>query len=73
MNAAKPTYRSVRVLHLPGGGTFDLPLPESGARVSGPAPPVLASPSWPSDLLLPILGGAALGGLLTWVLLRLSR
>lgn len=64
---------STRRLHLPGGGSFDLALPDSGGKFVEHAPAVLASSgtAWPT--VLPVLAGALLGGALTWLLLRFSK
>lgn len=66
-------YRQTRMLRLPGGGSLELPMPND-TRVFVNAPPVLsgAPPDEPS-VLWPVLIGSALGGGLTWLLLRLTR
>jgi hypothetical protein len=63
---------NTRRLYLPGGGSFDLPMPGSVGRfVEGPPLMLSSDPAWPS--WAPILAGAFLGGAMTWVLLRFSR
>lgn len=65
----------IRRLKLPGGGTFDIPLngaDYTDSNLAGLADDMLLSPmEWPRAL--PILAGAALGGLLTWALLKFAR
>ena len=55
-------------LKLPGGGSFELPM-LNGAALDDLG--VVASDSW--STLPTVAAGAALGGLLTWLLLRLQR
>lgn len=57
-----------RKLKLPDGGTLDLPIPE------GFGAPIFAAPEPAIVSNLPlILTGAAVGGLLVWLVLRLSQ
>lgn len=66
---------NVRRLKLPGGGSVLLPLPGGPKDVveTTDAPPVLTSNPACRSELVPVLGGALLGGVLTWLLLKLSR
>lgn len=61
-------------LALPDGGTVEIPLPAdvAGAQVADVPPSVVPSPSCRSELGI-VLGGAFLGGLLTWLLLKLNQ
>jgi hypothetical protein len=59
-----------RRLYLPDGGSFDLQMPSG--RIVAPMRGVVASESCPS-VLVPVLAGAVLGGLSTWLLLKLIR
>lgn len=61
---------STRRLYLPDGGSFDLQMP--GGRIAAPVHGVLPSDSCPS-VWVPVLAGAVLGGLSTWLLLKLIR
>lgn len=64
---------ATRRLYLPGGGSFDLPLPSTFKAVAAPTfDSVLSSCACPS-VLVPVLGGLLLGGLATWGLLRLTK
>lgn len=59
---------------LPGGGSFELALPDEGGTFveeQGPVVPFGASDAW--SPAVPVLAGALLGGVLTWLFLRLSR
>lgn len=61
----------MRRLFLPGGGAFDLPMP-AGARIYvKPAPVVTSGAEACPSVLVPVLVGAALGGALTWLLVKL--
>jgi hypothetical protein len=51
-------------LFLPGGGSFDIPIP--GGQLSGAV--VSSTPVW-----IPVLGGLLLGGLTIWGISRLIR
>jgi hypothetical protein len=65
-----PREPQVRRLALPGGGQIAIPMP-SDARMYVQAPPALSLSLIPPAI--PIAAGAALGGFLTWLFLRLSR
>jgi hypothetical protein len=63
---------NTRRLILPGGGTFDLPMPVGTGTYKGVSGAVVDSAECPS-VLVPVLIGSGLGGLLTWLLVKLSR
>jgi hypothetical protein len=65
-----PREPQVRRLALPGGGQLAIPMP-SDSRMFVQAPPALSLALIPP--VVPIAAGAVLGGLLTWLLLRMSR
>lgn len=60
---------ATRRLYLPDGGAFDLQMPSG--RIAAPIQGVVASGSCP--MWVPVLAGVALGGLSTWLLLKLIR
>lgn len=57
---------------LPGGGSFELPMPNTIKAMEGDGVSMLSSDSCPS-VVLPVLVGLALGGLLTWAILAARR
>lgn len=60
-------------LALPGGGYFDLPMPND-TYVSPPSRSLAAAtPSSDGSVLVPVLIGGALGALLTWGAIKLFR
>lgn len=64
MRAAESPPGTTR-LYLPGGGSFDLPLPGSGPSFA------LAREATPScPIVWPILGGLAVGAVITWLVVR---
>jgi hypothetical protein len=58
-------------LFLPDGGSFDLPLPGTGGKLTETRGAVL--PSEQCSALVPVLLGALLGGIVTWVFVKLVR
>lgn len=59
-----PTTR----MYLPGGGSFELPMPNTLRTMEGAGVGMLSSGSCHS-VFLPVLAGITLGGILTWALL----
>jgi hypothetical protein len=64
---------NVTRLVLPDGGSFDLPLPGSSAKLVERGGGVLTSPAECPSALVPVLIGAVLGAGLTWLVVRASR
>jgi hypothetical protein len=58
---------AMRKLYLPGGGSFDLPLPSGISAISGTGPAPARS------LWIPVTVGAAVGGIVAWGIFKLWR